>query len=167
MYLRRIKNSLPSLSTKPVKWIVVANRAEARIYEDIEGKGTLQLLHTMRHPSGRMHSRELKEGRPGRSFASWVGSFSRHTMSTRLSPQEQDEKSFCLTIEHILSAERKAHKYDELILIAEPKFLGVLLSCFDRTTNRLVKQKIKKDLSHFSDREIDEYFHQHKLDLPG
>ncbi len=143
----------PEVLKKP--WIVVANRSEARIFEMSEGKP--KLLQKIPHNQGKAHDQELKEGKPGRSFSSWSGSHSRHTMESEVKPHEQDAIVFATDLGETLQKARSGNLIDRLTLVADPHFLGVLLSKLDSPTKRLVKTKIQKDLAYLSDNEVCEY----------
>ena len=144
-------------------WVVVANRTEARIFE--QTSQNLLLINKIEHSEGRALNQELKEGKPGLSFSSWSGSHSRHPMGTDHPPHEQDAIRFSQTVYKLLHKGNNENLIGGLILVAEPHFLGLLLFHFDSVMNRLVKLKLKKDLGNLSDHELNQYFLKKQLEL--
>src|SRR5436190_13257219 len=144
------KTNLPSrnphaaLPAQPTYWIVAANGTKARIFQSQGYLGKARLLEEIAHPEGFLRNHEIKEGRPGRTFESWRGSFSRHTKSEEESPRLTETRRFATHIAETLKKGRVAKQFDHLILVCEPKFLGILVANIDAVTKRRIRKKIKK-----------------------
>lgn len=134
-------------------WILSANRSSASLFER-EGKSARR-LQDLSHPEGAMQNRETGTDKPGRSFDS-VGR-GRHAMSTEQEPVEHIAQKFALELAELLNKGRVAHAYDKLILIAEPKFLGLLRAALDKNTAVLVFQTISKDLPNINEEDLAKY----------
>ena len=52
---------------------------------------------------------------------------------------------------------RNEHRYDELVLVAPPKFLGMLRKELGKEVEKLVADEVPKDLSWFNTRELERY----------
>ena len=57
-----------------------------------------------------------------------------------------------------LEKARVEHRFDELVLVAPPRFLGALRKELDKEVAKLVKDELPKDLSWFNARELESYF---------
>lgn len=134
-------------------WILSANRSSASLFER-DGK-TLRRLQDIAHPEGTKQNRETGTDAPGRSFDSFGQG--RHAMSTAQEPVEHIAQKFALELAELLNKGRVKHAYDKLILIAEPKFLGLLRAALDKNTATLVSHTISKDLPHIDEEGIAKY----------
>ena len=65
-----------------------------------------------------------------------------------------NKRSLAWAIAERLDAARNAHAYDELVLVAEPRFLGLLRRALDRATAALVVASVDKDLVAFDAAEL-------------
>lgn len=141
-----------------MRWILVANHSEARIFKQ-EAQGLpIHISIRIEHPEGRLRNRDLKEGRPGRSFESGPQSHQRHALSTRESPREHSEHEFAKLIGSVLEHGQKQHQFNECIVVAEPGFLGEILKSLNAQLERLVSRTIKKDLAHLTEAELQDLF---------
>lgn len=130
-----------------VKWMIVANRAGARFIE-VGGQGrALELRDTIDNPRGRLHDGDLDADRPGRAFDS--AGEGRHALSREESASERVAANFARKLASRLSAARKAHEFDELVLVAEARFLGLLRGALDDATSKSVVTSVDKDLVAF------------------
>lgn len=129
-------------------WVVVAHQAGARFFErtfESEGKPLL-LVRELEHAEGRKKNSELDSDRAGESFTGMRGNTGRRAMGREESAHEHLAATFAKKIAHELDSARKANQIDQLILVAEPRFLGVLKGALDTHTARLVKTTLTKDL---------------------
>lgn len=125
------------------KWIVVANRTGARIFETRGIGGELRLVMELDDPRGRLHDREFNSDRFGRSFG--PGNL-RHAHEPEEHPFERAAANFARRIADELSRARAAGRYDALMLVAEPKFLGILRASLDDPTQARFSGALEKDL---------------------
>lgn len=138
-------------------WILTANRSGASLFEsDWPGK-SMRRLQDIPHPQGRKQNREIDSDKPGRSFDS-VG-LGRHSMSSEQGPTEHIAQQFALDLAEKLNSGRVNHSYDKLVLIAEPKFLGILRDALDKNTASLVVQTVNKELLDVKESDLAEYLH--------
>lgn len=133
-------------------WILVANRANARLFTNTGSHRELTLLKDFIHSEGRLKDRELSSDKPGRAFDS--GGQGRHGMSKSESPSEHETARFAKELATVLEQGRTSHQFGRLILVAEPGFLGVLNGAIDRHTAELVTDTLSKDLAHLDDADI-------------
>lgn len=131
-------------------YVVAADASRARIFA-CEAR-VLREVHTLTHPEGRLHAGDLRTGGQGEAF-SGPGASQRHTGNDQAT-SEKEAEFFAKEVATYLRDARTQGKADEIILIAEPRFLGHLRDKLDKTTMKCVTQTIDKDLSKASEEEI-------------
>ena len=125
-------------------WILSANRSSASLFEsDWPGK-SMRRLQDIPHPQGRMQNKDIDTDKPGRVFDSFGEG--RHSTSPKQEPTEHIAQQFALELAEMLNKGRLTNAYDKLVLIAEPKFLGVLRAALDKNTELLITQTVNKNL---------------------
>jgi protein required for attachment to host cells len=133
-------------------WIVVAHRAGARIFAaDARGKG-LERVSSLEHPAGKLKNREIDSDKQGRAFDRQGAG--RHAYTREQEPTEHLATQFAKQIAGFLEDARTAQKYERLVLVAEPRFLGLLRAALDPPVASLVKATLDKDLGGIEDREV-------------
>jgi protein required for attachment to host cells len=133
-----------------MSWILIANRTGARVL-DKQG-AELTLVTELSHTQGRLRDRELESDRHGRGQSS-IGSGG-HTFSTPESSHEHDAKAFAKEIAEHLRQQRMQSRFERLVLVAEPHFLGLVRQALDDVTARLVVATVPKDLASVSLRDL-------------
>ena len=140
-------------------WILVAHEAGARVFENQgPGKG-LDLIEELDHPQGRERDRDLVSDRPGRSFRKNSGDPRRAAMSRGEGPHDRAVASFARELAHKLQHGRVQNRYRRLVLVAPPRFLGLLRSSLDGPTTQLVVGSLHKDLAATKEAELIEHLH--------
>ena len=128
-------------------WILVAHEAGARVFESLgPGKG-LSLIEQVEHSEGRERDRDLVSDRPGRSFRKNSGDPRRAAMSRSVGPHDRAVAGFARELAHKLQQGRVQNQYRRLVLVAPPRFLGLLRSSLDGPTAQLVVGSLDKDLA--------------------
>ncbi len=134
-------------------WILIAHRGGARIFENRgPGKG-LNLVQEIRHPEGRLKSKEIGSDEPGRSFDSHG---LRHSLQTEVAPAAHVTGIFARELAGILDEGRVRQRYARLVLVAEARFLGILRAALSRETSALVTTALVKDLANVEAGEMPE-----------
>jgi protein required for attachment to host cells len=133
-------------------WVVVAHRAGARILEHrIPGKG-LKLVTQVQHEAGRLKNSEINTDRPGRAFQR--GGEGRSPMATEESAHDRDAASFARELAELVHTGRNENRFAQLVLVAEPRFLGLLRGALDGVTATIVAGTVSKDLAHLDVRDL-------------
>ena len=136
-------------------WILSANRSSASLFEsDWPGK-SMRRIQDIPHPQGRMQNKDIDTDKPGRVFDSFGEG--RHSTSPKQEPTEHIAQQFALDLAELLNKGRLTNAYDKLVLIAEPKFLGVLRAALDKNTESLVIQTVNKELLDVKEEDLAEY----------
>jgi protein required for attachment to host cells len=125
-------------------WIVVAHRAGARIIEHT--RSGLQLVSEIEHAAGRLKDNEMGSDRPGRAFSS--AGTGRSAYSPRETAHDHAAHTFANELAQTLRAARNEHRFERLVLVAEPRFLGMLRGALDDATAALIHDEVHKDLAH-------------------
>lgn len=124
-------------------WIVVGHRAGARIF--LHTRTGFHLVAEMHNEAGRLKEGEINSDRPGRAYDRTGGG--RHAMSTEESAHDHVAGVFAHELAERLRAGRNEHLYGRLVLVAEPRFLGMLRAALDEPTAALVYASVGKDLA--------------------
>jgi protein required for attachment to host cells len=138
-------------------WILVAHDAGARFFEnDGPGRG-LELVEEVDHPEGRERDRQFDADRPGRSFRKNAADPRRAAMSRSESAHDRAVSDFARAMARRLQHARTENRYDRLVLVAPPRFLGLLRSALDGPTAQLVTASLDKDLASHKESELIEH----------
>ena len=134
--------------------ILIADQSEARFY-DLEGiKGPLRLIGKLADPNARLHDRDFKSDRPGRVFdhasasGKRRGATAHHATGGERTPREHEAHLFAQRIARELDTARQENRYDRLIVMAAPTFLGMLRAALPKAVSAAVVAEVPKDLVH-------------------
>ncbi len=141
-------------------WVVVAHRAGAQFFQKDGDEFTK--IHEIPFPEGRGKERDLVSDRPGRAFDSYTKASGghltgapRHAMTSRETPSEHATLAFSEIIAEWLETARKENKFNELMLVAEPRFMGRLEGKLSSSALRVLVDKKEKDYSWLDERDIE------------
>lgn len=134
--------------------IVVADQSEARFYDTERPRGRLQLVGRLTDPTAHLHDRDLKSDRPGRVFTSARagggrrGAAAHHATGGERRPRRIQAQRFARRIATELEKARRDNRFDRMILMAGPTFLGLLRDALPTALRARVAAEIRKDLVH-------------------
>lgn len=120
----RLKNRKFEKVKDPVSFYILANRTSAVFYEESR-KEPFHFTFRMSNDQGRRTESELTSDRPGRVAAS-VGFGNRSGLEPQTKKHEVIAQKFAAQIADVISSAHRANKFDQLILAAEPHFLGLI-----------------------------------------
>lgn len=140
-------------------WILVADQSRARLFKAQKKDGELEELADFVNPEGRMHGSELTRG-PLPSSQESVGG-ARHGIEPRTTLDDKVATEFARDIAGLLEHGRVNHDYENLVLMAEPHFLGILRNSLGREVSKLVVQSVDKSLGRSTPEEIHRYLNKH------
>lgn len=126
-------------------WVVVASSTRCRIFTQRKHSGPLRQLEEIEHPEGRMRARAFASDRPGRTFDS--AGQGRHAMGQSVDPLEQENIRFAKTVATRIDAARKKDRFDSLVLVADPRFLGHLRQGLSSATRHRLTSELQKNLA--------------------
>jgi len=134
-------------------WIVAADSSRARFLQ-VAGRERLIEVASLLNPEARMDDRDLiTDAHPRFRGTGGPGSDREET-----SAQEHATDLFAKRVGNYLEKARTDHRYDELVLVAPPKFLGMLRRSLDKEVAKRVVDELPKDLSWLNERELERYF---------
>ena len=138
-----------------ITWILSANRSNASLFEsDWPGK-SMRRLQDISHSKGRLQNKDINTDKPGRSFDS-MGQ-GRHSMGSDQDPIDHVAQQYASQLAELLNKGRLSNAYEKLVLIAEPKFLGILRAALDKNTALLVVQSVNKELLDVKEEDLEKY----------
>lgn len=133
-------------------WILVANAAEARLFQQ-EGGGPLAIREVFLHPASRQRSSELGPDKAGRELSG--RGFGGAAFEPRLDAHEKERLHFARELAQHLEQGAQHGLYDALTVFAASPFLGELKREFGSATQRLLAGTHDLDLSRVGPEEID------------
>lgn len=133
-------------------YIVVADAARARVFTRDARK--LEEKENLVHGEGRLHEGDLVTGT--------TGSVDESTSHTRRASRgdsvalDHEAELFAKEIAQRIYQARVGNDMEKLILVAPPRFLGVLRDKLDAPTSKLILHSVDKDLTKASLADIQE-----------
>jgi protein required for attachment to host cells len=136
-------------------WVVVAHQAGARIMEHRAGFGkNLTFVSETPNPDGRKRNHEIDSDRAGSTYTATRGLTGQRAMGQEQTAHERVVDNFARELADQIDRARTEHRFDDLILVAEPHFLGRLRHALPKTSLHTVKASVTKDLAAVSWNEV-------------
>lgn len=133
-------------------WILVADRARARLLCPSSNGDRLTELEGFVNPDGRKPPRIFNRDRP-RSIES-VGN-ARHIIEPHTSAEQKTAERFARDLADMLELGRQKQRFERLILVAPPRFLGVLKDALNPRVRGCVTAHVDRDLTTLPIHELD------------
>lgn len=126
-------------------WVVVADEYQAEIYRRDKKFSPLEKLSEMRNETAREKTGDLVSDRGGRAFDSHGQG--RHTMAgEKDDPKTHSAVVFAKEIADRLGSAGKNGEFDRFVVVAAPRFLGVLRQALD-TVGAEPERSIDKEVT--------------------
>lgn len=139
-------------------WVVVADEAIARI---MEWRGNEEGLHNVEEVTDPMaHAKgvDIRTDAEGRRGAGAPAAVSRTTGNATASAGESDQHleaaKFAETVCGKLAEALRQKRFEQLTVVAAPRFLGLLRKGFSKELASAVNNEIDKDFVHFQNDDI-------------
>lgn len=142
------------------QWVIVADRSRARIFEADRNFDQLREIEDLLNPEGRRDDADLRHDAKGRFYGKGE-QHQAHTAEPRVSQQEHDEEKFSRDVMQLLTEGCDAKRYDSLVMVAPPEFLGLLRKQLPERVGQHVTSQLNSDISNFPLRQIGDYLKQH------
>ena len=110
------------------------------------------MLEEFPHPEGQLKNQEIESDKQGRCFDS-VGR-ARHATGRDRRATEHVADQFASRLARTVEQHRVEHRFGQLVLVADRRFLGKLRQTLTPQTLRLVSGSLDKDLFGFSERDL-------------
>jgi protein required for attachment to host cells len=145
-----MKNKI--LNYRPVTWFVLANRTASVIYADKKNK-PFYFIERLNNQIGTKMEGDLVADREGR-IASVSNRTIRHAFEPKESKHEHFAKLFAKRIAEYLDKGHQEKKYDRLVIVAGPRFLGMLRNELKPAVRELIQHEVKHEYLQGSDQQI-------------
>jgi protein required for attachment to host cells len=145
-------------------WIIAADESRARVLQ-VAGPDRLDEIDDLVNPSGRAQDRELQtDAEPRFNGHGGVGKAGSGRTGGPASDREaqgaveHSVRTFAREVGRYLDRARLDHRFDQLVLVAPPKFLGALRKELDKEVEKLVADELPKELAGLTARELERYY---------
>ena len=132
-------------------WVLVADRACARIFSPDLHSSELLEIEDFVHPESRLRRQDTITDGPGR-FEEIAGG--RHSGEPETDFKHETAEKFAHQIVVHLEKGLQEKRFDKLAIVAPPLFLGVLRKKLPSTVSKTVAVELDKDFTHFSPEQI-------------
>jgi len=139
-------------------WVVVADSSRARIYVQDKPGGALTESEDLIHAGSRLHAGDLVSDRQGRDGG--AVSQRRYALDARTGIKEHEFDTFAKEIAARLDTARVAGKFQRLVLMAPPAFLGTLRANLNDKVTDLVVGEVDKNLVTHTVEDVQQHLSQ-------
>jgi protein required for attachment to host cells len=140
-------------------WIVVADEAKARILATNKSSESLVEIKALSSTEAHEQEQDLVSDKPGRgSNGNGQG---KHAMDEKTTHKEQYAIRFAKQLGDLLEKNQYKKSYMKLIIVAAPRFLGLLRKELSKNVTELVSLEIDKDLTMLEPQAIREHLPQY------
>jgi protein required for attachment to host cells len=139
-------------------WILVADNSRARIFTAETPSSPLEEIEDLSHSEGRLHDREITTDLPGKIKSAGAGG---HTFEQPTDPKKHEAEVFAHSVANYLEDAHNANKFKQLLIIAEPSFLGLLRNQLPEQIKRLVSFELDKNITKHSAEDIRQHLPEH------
>ena len=136
-------------------WVLVAESSRAKFYQTKNRRTPITEIEALAHPESRLHEGDLVADSAGRDGGT-VGQ-GRHNMNEKTSAKEQEANGFAKVLASRLDSARNNGKFNKLVLIAPPAFLGLLRDSLSKEVMAMVSRQVDKNLVQKPAETIREY----------
>ncbi len=137
---------------KAKTWILVADGAQARVYQTGAGAKGLVAVRGGEFAGANLPSRDIDADKPGQGFDR--GGQGRRRMQPHTDSHRHAQAEFARHLAEFLPRGQQRQAYDDLIIVAPPKALGDLRAALAPGVRELVRAELSKDLVHVKEREL-------------
>lgn len=138
-------------------WVVVADEAIARILQrtdDDELEPVEELTDAAAHAKGQDLRRDATGRRAGMAAGGALGTQGHATASAGEDVRHLEAEGFARRVAAYLETAWQRGRYDELRIVAAPRFLGLVRKSLHKEVAKRVQESLDKDLVHMVDGEI-------------
>jgi len=137
------------------EWILVASRAEAKVFKRSDENKNLQWVKTLTNKKGRWRERDFEHDKPGLSHAKFSGVNMPHALETQDTHAEVVAHHFAHTIGKVLAKGYREKQFENAVIFAEPKFLGRIKKVLPNHLKNTVLTFVNKDIEKARTEEIE------------
>ncbi len=139
-------------------WIVVANNSFARFFTTESQSSPLIEIETLTHLEGRLHDRDMTSDLSGKiKGEGGVG----HAFEPPTDPKKHEAENFAHLVANHLEASHNEHKFEQLLIVAEPSFLGLLRNQLSAHIKKLICFELDSNIVSLNAEEIRIHLPEH------
>lgn len=127
-----------------VTWVVTADSTSANVFEILKIGGEFRTISELKHAESQMKGSDLASDRPGRAFDS--AGTGRHAMGTPVDLKAHEADVFAREVCEFIDSARVKNRFERLVVVAPPDFLGRLRQNISPAANKLVTESLAKNL---------------------
>ncbi len=148
-------------------WVLVADQSEARVYSADPTTHVLSFVLRLANPQAHLHDRDLVSDRPGRVFdhapteGGRRGATAHHATGGERTPHRHEADLFAQRVVRALAEAHHEQRFERLVVLAGPVFLGHLRQALTPEVRRCVVGEVAKDLTHLPADAISEHLPVH------
>ena len=132
-------------------YILVADNVRARIFTAETPSSPLEEIEALAHTEGRLHDRDITSDYPGKiKGEGGVG----HAFEQPTVPKKHEADVFAHHVAQYLDEAHDAKQFEQLLIIAEPSFLGLLRNHLSEQIKKLVCFELAKNITTHSTKDI-------------
>jgi protein required for attachment to host cells len=152
--------------------IVIADQAEARFYDTLGFARPLKLTGALTNPAAHLRDQDLTSDRPGRLFSSSGargqrhGATVHHSAGGEATPRRHATHLFAVRVAAELARGRASGRYERLVLVAAPAFLGELRAALPSAVRPYVMATVAKDIVRHADTDVRRYLTREMFNAP-
>ncbi len=135
-------------------WILVADAARARLFASDRPGGPWSVVSCLTNPDGKAPGRHATTERAPRVMES-VGT-ARHAIEPHTTLRDKSTDRFAHMLRQELERGASEHRYEHLVLVAPPHFLGALHGILDKALRDRVSGELHNDFTALDDLEVRE-----------
>jgi protein required for attachment to host cells len=124
-------------------WILIANNTNARLFTADTPSSSLTEVEDFTHAESRLHDRELTTDLPGKIKGDGGGG---HAFEQPTDPKKHEEQVFAYELAKYLDKAHNNGKFEQLLLVAEPSFLGLLREELSDAVKKTVCFELDKNI---------------------
>lgn len=124
-------------------WILVSDASKARLFQRQGPR--VQELSDYVHPASSQHVDDLVSDHPGRRGMGRAGLGDRPGLDSALEPKKAEAMRFARQHAEMLKRALDDHRFDELVLVAPPHFLGLLRQVLDEQVAKRLTASFDRD----------------------
>lgn len=126
-------------------WIVVADASKARLFSRKKKFSPLEEVETLVHPESRLRRQDLVTDRPGQVQESRTPG--EYSAGEPTDPKAVEAQAFAREVARHLRKAQQEGRFQHLVLVADPHFLGELRKRLDEATAGAVAGTVSSNLT--------------------
>lgn len=125
-------------------WVVVAEGSRARIFEANSRIKPMTELEDLSHPKSRAKVLDINADNAGKVYDRMGQGI--HHMESEVDPKTHEADMFAKEVAEHIEKARATNRFEELVLVGEPKFIGMVRKHLHAPTLKTLVKTVSKNL---------------------